>query len=306
MDLDQADDAIGPETGAVIATSLFGYPVDLDQLSRLRERHPRVAVIQDCAHSFLATWKGASVATAGDAAVFGLNLSKMITSIFGGMVTTDRDDLAQALRQVRDTWVERPGVWKSLARRAYLLAARAAFLTPLYGTTSFLERRGLLRRFVRYYDETVIDMPADYLRGLTGVEARVGRMQIGRYESLIAHRRAAAAYYQQRLAGIADLTLPPFIDGATYSHYVPRTSRRTHLLQCVLDRGAQLGSLIDYCIPDMPSYRQRPGARYRCPVARRLAETAVNLPVTTAPSSWERVAQVVTEALRNSSARQAA
>ena len=46
-------------------------------------------IIQDCAHSFAARWNRRSVVAAGDVALFGLNVSKMITSVFGGALTTD-------------------------------------------------------------------------------------------------------------------------------------------------------------------------------------------------------------------------
>ena len=89
MDLNQVAEAICGKTQAIIATHLFGYPLDIDQLGEIvREAEHRfghkIWVIQDCAHSFGAQWKGKQVCGAGDAALFGLNISKMITSIFGG------------------------------------------------------------------------------------------------------------------------------------------------------------------------------------------------------------------------------
>ena len=83
MNLALVRDAINEKTGAIVATSIFGYPVDLDKLNRLRREFPQVRIIQDCAHSFGAEWNGQPVQRAGDAAIFGLNISKLITSIFG-------------------------------------------------------------------------------------------------------------------------------------------------------------------------------------------------------------------------------
>ncbi len=49
MDLDKAAAAITPQTGAILATSIHGYPVNLDKLEAIMAAHPHVAVIQDCA-----------------------------------------------------------------------------------------------------------------------------------------------------------------------------------------------------------------------------------------------------------------
>ena len=49
MDLDLAEHAITEKTGAIIATSLFGYPVDIDRLESIRRRYPLIHIIQDCA-----------------------------------------------------------------------------------------------------------------------------------------------------------------------------------------------------------------------------------------------------------------
>jgi dTDP-4-amino-4,6-dideoxygalactose transaminase len=101
MDLDLAEAAIGPNTGALIATSIFGHPVDLDRLDVITARHPNLVIIQDCAHSYAAEWRGRPVQQAGRASIFGINISKTATSIFGGMVTTDDADLATRLRELR-------------------------------------------------------------------------------------------------------------------------------------------------------------------------------------------------------------
>ena len=68
-------------------------------------------------------------------------------------------------------------------------------------------------------------------------------------------------------------------EGATYSHFVLRMKDREALILSVLRKGIQLGRLIEYCIPEMPAYRGRSGEPSACPVARKAARCAVNLPV---------------------------
>jgi dTDP-4-amino-4,6-dideoxygalactose transaminase len=293
MNLDLVPEAITEKTGAIVATSIFGYPVDLDRLDKIRQQHPQIPIIQDCAHSFAAEWKGRPVHQAGDAAIFGLNISKILTSIFGGMVTTDRDDLADKLRQLRKARIQPPTWEKSWRRRLYLAAIYPAFTAPIYGMTNALERSGLLNRFVKYYDEGIIEMPTDYLVGMTGVEAKVGQVQVGRYHDIIANRRKVAEFYDKHLQGIPNLILPPLVEGATYSHYVPRTEHRQELMQYALKHGVQLGQIIEYCIPQMSAYRDLFGSRFACPVAQNMAKATVNLPIFIKPDIANNIVRVL-------------
>lgn len=298
MDLDAVRQAVNERTGAIIATSIFGYPVNVDQINQLRTDFPHVPVIQDCAHSFAAEWNGQLVNRAGEAAVFGLNVSKLITSVFGGMVTTDRDDLAADLRAIRNRELKPASASKELRRLLYLLAVYPAFSSPVYGMVNRLERLGVLNRFVRYYDESLIAMPEDYLDSMTSTEGWVGAAQVTRYQDLIRTRREIAAYYDRELSGIGALRLPPLVEGATYSHYVPRTQEREALLAAALREGVQLGRLIEYSIPEMPAYRDRPGSRNRdFPHARAFSRTTVNLPLSAGHAAAERVVDVLRQTL---------
>jgi dTDP-4-amino-4,6-dideoxygalactose transaminase len=281
MDLVLAEQAITEQTGALIATSLFGFPVDLDRLQRIRGRYPHVHIVQDCAHGFAAEWRGRPVQREGVAALFGLNIGKLITSIFGGLVTTDDMVLAEHLRNLRETRFRPPSLRKSLRRLAYLLAVYPAFWEPAYGLVNRLERLGWLESFVRYYDEARVDMPADYLEAMTPLEARVGRAQITRYRDIVSARRRLAVRYDAALREVPAVGRPPLVEGATYSHYVPRVSDREARIAAALEQRVQLGRLLGYSIPDLPAYRNARSVPQGCPVARRLAETTINL-----PTSW--------------------
>ncbi len=277
MDLDRVPDAVNENTGAIIATSIFGYPVDLDKLNVIRKTYPHIHIIQDCAHSFSAEWKGTPVQKHGVAAVYGLNISKLITSIFGGMITTDDEALADTLRYQRSKCLKTPGPGKTIRRLLYLLAIYPTFSNWVYGFINRLERSGLLDLFVKYYDEGKIDMPSDYLEQMTNLEARVGLVQLKKYRQIIDRRRALASYYNQTLFGIKGLKLPPLVEGATYSHYVPMVEDRNRFLDFFLKQGVQLGWLIEYCIPHMSSYGQKQGGAY-C-IAAKMSESAINIPL---------------------------
>jgi len=277
-DLGQAAAMITGETGALIATSIFGHPVDLDRLHRIRERHPTLPVIQDCAHSFICEWKGRPVHREGVAALFGLNVSKTVSSIFGGLVTTDDSALANALRRERTRMLEPASVRKSLARLLYLMAVIPAFWPPLFSITERLRRAGLLGRLARYYSEDTIDMPPDYLTAMTPLEARVGRLQVARLRELIDVRRAYAAYYRQQLAGVSGLAWLPAPEGSSFSQIAARVADRRRTTAALAAKGIQVGEVIEYSVPELAAYQSVTGAGLSCPVAAALARQTINLP----------------------------
>lgn len=277
MDWELVDAAITENTGAVIATSIFGHAVDLDAVKSFRQKYPNIRILQDCAHSFAASWNGEAVQLVGDAAFFGMNISKVITAIFGGMVTTDSLELADKLREIRETEFSRPKFTKSVARFAYLVAVVIAFNRNVYGLVNYVERKGLLNRFVKYYDPALIDMPVDYLENLTPLEARVGIVQCRKYEDIVEHRRRVSAIYFRELQDCPNLLLPVQIEGSTYSHFTVRVDSASEIIEYCRLAGFQLGELIDYYIPSMPTYKS-----HRC-LSKGISETwpgnVINLPV---------------------------
>ena len=144
-DIEGIRQAMTEKTRVIIPTHLFGYAMDVhavDELAREAEKKygHRIHVIQDCAHSYGARWKGDLVSSYGDAAIFGSNISKIINSIFGGMVITQDAELSEKLKQWRNKHVKNAGVIKSFKRLLYFIAVNVAFINWIYGIVNRLER----------------------------------------------------------------------------------------------------------------------------------------------------------------------
>lgn len=284
MNLDQAEAAINENTRAIIATHTFGYPQDLDRLEAMVKRGEekyghKIWLMQDCCHAFGAEWNGRMVGTSGDVAVYALNISKMITSIFGGMLTFQDQRLADKIRAWRDTNYHPASGCKGLQRRLYLLAIYIAFNERIYGLTWWLqEKTPLLNYFIKsYHLDDRIHFPPDYRDRMLEVEASVGLVQLQRYDGIITKRCANAALYEKKLPTRPGWILPPLIEGATYSHYVVRVPERKTVLNQWARKGIQLGELIQYSIPLLPEYKSLSIDVF--PNARRASLTTVNFSV---------------------------
>jgi dTDP-4-amino-4,6-dideoxygalactose transaminase len=94
--------AITPDTKAIMPVHLFGLPADMDRIMAIAEGH-RLEVIEDCAQSMGARTKGRSTGSIGTAGAFSFYPSKTLGCFGdGGMVTTNSDELAGRLRQLRN------------------------------------------------------------------------------------------------------------------------------------------------------------------------------------------------------------
>ena len=93
------EDSISERTRAIMPVHLFGHPCEIETICRLARRH-RLPVIEDAAHAIGAEIGGKKVGTIGDLTAFSFYPTKNITTGEGGMITTDRDDLAERIRSL--------------------------------------------------------------------------------------------------------------------------------------------------------------------------------------------------------------
>jgi dTDP-4-amino-4,6-dideoxygalactose transaminase len=88
--------AVTPRTKAILPVHLAGQPADLDPLLELA-----VPVIEDAAHATGSSYRGRKIGALSAAACFSLYATKNVAAGEGGMITTDDDDLAAAVRDLR-------------------------------------------------------------------------------------------------------------------------------------------------------------------------------------------------------------
>lgn len=88
---------ITEKTKAIIPVHLAGLPCDMDALVRIAKTH-NLKIIEDACHSWGSKWKGKGVGAIGDCGAFSFQMSKNITSGEGGILLTDKEDIADLAR----------------------------------------------------------------------------------------------------------------------------------------------------------------------------------------------------------------
>ncbi len=94
--------AITSKTKAIMPVSLYGQPADMDEINAIAQRHGNIAVIEDAAQSFGATYRGrksCNLSTIGCTSFFP---SKPLGCYGdGGAIFTSDDEIATAMREIR-------------------------------------------------------------------------------------------------------------------------------------------------------------------------------------------------------------
>src|SRR5258708_14958954 len=97
MDPASLERVITDKTRAIVATHLYGLPCDMDRIMEIAARHDLI-VLEDCAHSLGATYKGRPVGTFGAGALFSFQTLKPLNCYGGGLVLVNDAAVAAKVR----------------------------------------------------------------------------------------------------------------------------------------------------------------------------------------------------------------
>ena len=105
VDIDQSitidptalEDAIGPQTRAVIAVHMWGTVCDMDAIVAIAKRR-NLLVIEDACQGVGGSYKGRKLGTIGDIGAYSFNHYKNMTAGEGGGVITNSDEVAARVR----------------------------------------------------------------------------------------------------------------------------------------------------------------------------------------------------------------
>ena len=102
IDIDRIEQAITPQTKAIMPVHLFGNPVNMTALMSIADKH-NLKVIEDCAQSTGATWAGQQTGSIGHIGCFSFFPTKNLGACGdGGAVTVNDPALAADLRMYRE------------------------------------------------------------------------------------------------------------------------------------------------------------------------------------------------------------
>nr|WP_313402583.1 DegT/DnrJ/EryC1/StrS family aminotransferase [Pseudomonas sp.] len=92
---------ITPRTSGIIGVHLWGRAAPVDELQAIADEHG-LKLMFDAAHAFGSSYRGQSIGQFGACEVFSFHATKSFNTMEGGAVTTNDDNLAEAMRLMRN------------------------------------------------------------------------------------------------------------------------------------------------------------------------------------------------------------
>ena len=122
---DKIEAAITPKTRAIMPVHLMGKPASMDEIGQIARRH-KLFVIEDAAEAHGAEYRGKKIGAIGDMAAFSLYAAHIVTTIEGGIVTTNSAQMADILRSLRNHGMVDKFVFKRIGFSAKMNEIEAA------------------------------------------------------------------------------------------------------------------------------------------------------------------------------------
>lgn len=89
------------KTSAILATHVFGNPVEHDQIQDIANKY-NLKILYDAAHAFGCTLKNTSVMNLGDISITSFHATKLYHSTEGGGIFCDQSDLIESVKKIRN------------------------------------------------------------------------------------------------------------------------------------------------------------------------------------------------------------
>ena len=142
IDLELIEKEITARTKAILPVHLFGHPLDMDKIMAIAEAN-NLKVVEDCAQSTGAHWRGKPLGSFGDVGCFSFFPTKNLGAAGdGGAVTTNDFDLAKTIRELAVHGMPKRYLHTSIGYNSRLDSLQAAILNiKLTRLNKWIEKR---------------------------------------------------------------------------------------------------------------------------------------------------------------------
>lgn len=246
--------ALTARTRAIVPTHLYGLPCDMAEILEIARRR-NLAVIEDCAHSLGALYRGRPVGTFGDAAFFSFQLLKPLNTYGGGIALVRDATLGDAVRALarREPWPSETEVRRRLfigrIQRTFIRPSVFRWtLFPLLWAASWTGGRPdvYLWEKIRPLDP----LPEAYRRRFSNVQAALGLEGLRRLGQWTAATQRNAALLTRELEGVLGVRVPPWPRDRThvFYRYCLYVADRNRVVRAAVRHGLDLETLhVDVC-----------------------------------------------------------
>jgi len=173
---------ISNKTRAIMHVHLLGSPTNMDKLTKIASDH-KLTLIEDACEAHGAKWKNKRIGSFGIASTFSFFFSHHISTIEGGMILTNDNELADILRSKRaHGWIRERSDNKKISSKYSDIDPRFLFVTDGYNLRP------------------------------TDLQGAIGMHQIDRLDGFLKARRKNAEFWNRTLRKYSHLVYVPKVE----------------------------------------------------------------------------------------------
>lgn len=270
---------------AIMIQHTFGCPAKIKEILDIARKN-NLLLIEDCAHALGSKYDGKFCGTFGDIAFFSFGRDKMISSVFGGMVVINNNDLVKRVEYFKNgleypsnLWIFQQLLHPILVN--YLVLPSYRF--PRFGRLilGLLHKTKLLSKAV-YSNEKKGKMSKHFPKKFGNVFALLALNQLRKIDRLSAHRKKIALFYEKELRknNFHPIFLNEENEGAIFMRYPILVEDSDRLLEQARKRRILLndGWRKSPVVPLDTNLKKVKYSLGSCKKAEKIAESILNLP----------------------------
>jgi perosamine synthetase len=265
------EEKITPKTKAILAVDYAGHPCDYDALRQIADAHG-LKLLADACHAVGGRYKGRPVGSLADFSTFSFHPVKHMTTGEGGMITTDDDRAAAAMRSFRN-----------------------------HGIST--DHRQRAEKGTWFYE--MVELGFNYR--ITDIQCALGLSQLTRLPGWVTRRQEIAAQYDELFSdndAVQPLAVSDQVEHAYHLYVVRLQGQAAQKRSAIFDtmRSADIGVNVHYIPVHLhPYYRQQLGtSEGLCPQAEAAYKQILSIPMYPGLSSehTKRIAEELEGAIR--------
>jgi len=269
-----------PTARALIVQHTFGQPANLDKIIDYCQKN-KLYLIEDCAHSLGASYRGRAIGTFGDFSILTFGRDKVISSVFGGALIVNNENLVKPIENLYQNLASPSSFWTFqqllhpsityLSRRTYRLYLGKVILTVA-------QKIKLISKAI-YSKEYLHQVPAVFPSRLPEPLADLASHQLSKLDRFNKQRQKIAFYYNEKMRH-SFISKPTLYPEGIYLRYTILLDQPEKLKSYLKRHGIIIEKKHWYTQPITPSINlslinYRKG---QCPVAEEICQKCLNLP----------------------------
>lgn len=246
IDASKIEALITERTKAIMPVHLYGQMCDMRALRKIADKH-KLFIVEDAAHCVEGTRDGVQPGQLAEFAAYSFYATKNLTCGEGGAITTNDDQMAELLKLLRCHGMNK--------------------------TANDRQKEGY-----QHWDMVVLG----WKYNMDNIQAALLLPQFERLESNWDKRKALVEYYEKRLSGLPNLSLPTVRDNVKHAYHLVvvkiANGLRDHVINSLQSRGITV--MVNYRPVHLTSYFSNTFSfkQGNFPLAEAFGDEVISLP----------------------------